>query len=114
MFFLRTDPLDFYFDGRPRGTCHIDFASKDSVVAAKTSIAEKPLQIRDRNLRIEYSDGIIRKQNAVPSYKLFYSGCNCDESEILAIFQQFSESILKVFRCMLFTLSNSVLRTHTE
>jgi hypothetical protein len=111
-FFLRTSPLDFRRDGRFRETCHVDFASKDGAFAAKTSAAQNPVHIGDRELRLEYSQG--RKPATDPFNKLHFSGCSGDESEVRTIFQQFSESILEVSLCMLFTLSNSVPTTHTE
>jgi hypothetical protein len=114
VFFLRTAPLDFSQDGRLRGNGHVDFASKDGSLAAKTSAAQNPICIGDRKLHIEYSLGSNRKPVTKPFDKLYYSGCSGDVSKIMTIFQQFNESILEVSLCMLFTLSNSVPTTHTE
>jgi hypothetical protein len=112
VFFLRTTSLDFFRNGRFRRACHVDFASKDGALAAGTTAAQNPIHIGDCELRIEYSAD--RKPVTDPSNKLYFSGCSSDESEIRTIFQQFSESILEVFVCMLFTLSNSIPTTHTE
>ena len=46
------------------------------------------------------------QKKAVKCRRLYYSGCNGDESEILTIFQQFSKSIIEVCVCMLLTLFN--------
>lgn len=95
-------------DGRPRGTFHADFASKDSVVAIVESAAKKPIHIGGRNLRLDFAAGNSRPPVTDPNEKLYFYGCAGDESAIRAIFQRFNDSISYVFLCTLFTLSDSV------
>ena len=113
-FFLRTTSLDFYQHGGSSGTCHIDFASKDGAVATMASVAKKPLVVAGRKLRVEFSEGKTRKLVTEPNSKLYFSGCAGDELEIRTIFEQFRDSVVDVYLCMLFTLSNSVRTTHLE
>jgi hypothetical protein len=110
--FIRTTPLDRYQNGRSRGIAHVVFASKDGVVATMASVAQKPLNLANRDLRIELSLGNIHRRSSDPNSKLFYSGC--DESEIETIFQQFSNSIISNHSCMLFTLSDSCTNNSHE
>lgn len=95
-------------DGRPRGTFHVDFASKDSAVALMESAAQKPIHLNGRDLRLDFASDNIRTPVTDPSEKLYFHGCSGDESAIRTIFQQFSGSIVDVFLCMLFTLSDLV------
>lgn len=85
-----------YQDGRHRGTCHVDFVSMDGAVAAMTSMDSKPFKMFGRQLRVEFSEP--KNRNAVldPYEKLHYAGFAGEESEIRTIFQQFSDSIVKV------------------
>jgi nucleolin len=83
-------------DGRPRGICHIDFASKESAVAALESAAQEPIHLAGRDLRVDYSDGV--KSPAAPQAgdKLYFSGCAGDESEVREIFKDFNDSIVDI------------------
>ena len=113
MFFLRATLLDTYQSGRPKGSCNVDFASKDGAVATMESVAQKPIRVRGSNLNVEFSLGNTRKPVTEPYEKLYFSGCTGDESKIRTIFQQFSDSIVRIYLCM-FTLSDSVPTTHME
>ena len=103
-----------YQDGRPRGTGHIDYASMDGVVAAVESAAKEPIDLLGRKLRVHFSHGNIIRKPVAPHERLHFSGCTGDESKIRTIFQQFSNSILDIYLCKLFTLFDSVPTTHTE
>ena len=94
--------LDKYQDGRRRGTAHIDFVSRDSVVAAQASAAQTPIELDGRKLRLEDSEG--HTKPADPSSKLFYKGYSGPESEIRTIFEQYGDCIASIQQCMLFTL----------
>ena len=100
-------------NGILRGTGHIDFASKDDVVAALKSAAIEPIRVLGRDLRVYLYLGDNRKPPA-PHDRLYFSGYAGDESEIRTIFQQFSDSIVGIHQCMLFTLFDSVPTTHME
>jgi hypothetical protein len=109
--FIRTTPLDVNVRGRSRGTAHVEFASKDQAVAAMNSINEKPIQMSGRYLRIENSFGNQKPVNE-PNEFLYFSNCSGGVSEIRTVFQEFNDSIIDLFLCMLFILSNSVPTTH--
>jgi len=83
-------------NGRRRGTGHIDFVSKDGVVAALASVAQRPIELEGRRLRIECSQGTQREPVTIPSEKLFYKGYIGKESEIRTICEQFSDHIVSV------------------
>ena len=106
---FKSTPLDLRQSGTFRGSVQITFASKDIAVAAMASLAQKPVQIGDRVVRVEYA-----KHNDVfdPHHILFYSDCPGDDSEIKTIFRQFSEFIVSVYRSMLFILSNYTNNSH--
>ena len=104
MFFLRTTPLDYFQLGHPRGTCHIDFVSKDGAIATILSSAKRPISIDGRVLRVSFSEGRRCKPVTTPNDQLYYLGCDGDKSEIKAIFQQFEDDIVSIYQSMLFTL----------
>ena len=112
-FFLRTTLLDMYQSGRHRGTAHVDFASNDGAVAIKELADRKPIEILDRRLLIKIAH--CKPRIHEPNEKLYVKGCAGDESEIRDIFQQFSDSIVKISLCMLSTLSDLFIpTTHME
>lgn len=100
-------------DGRPRGIAHVEFTTKEGAIAAIESGSQEPIHLLGRDLRLDFSAGkeAPRQQNE-PSEKLYFSGCAGDESEIRAIFKDFSDSIVDIHLCMLFTLFDSVPTTH--
>ena len=111
VFFLRITPLDISQNFRPRGTCHIDFANKESAVATMKWTAQNSLNLYGRKLRVEYSLGDSREPPRDPNFSLHFSGCTGEESEVRNIFQQFSDSIVDIFLSMLFILSDPVPTT---
>lgn len=90
-------------DGRPKGSAHVDFASKDSATAVLESAAKTPITVIGRRLRLYFSNGNIINKAYAPNEQIFFSGCSGDESEVRALFKQFNDSIVSVFLCMLFT-----------
>jgi RNA recognition motif-containing protein len=101
-------------DGRPRGICHVEYAAKESAVAALESASQEPIHMLGRDLRLDYSAGPRAQTPNEPSEKLYFAGCAGDEGEIRNIFKQFSNSIVDIHLCMLFTLSESVPITHID
>ena len=95
--------------GFSRGTAHVKFASKDEAVAAMKSVTEKPIQMSGRYLRVESAFDRV-KEIYEPNDYLYFSGCTSGLSEIKTLFQDFNDSIVDLFLCMLFTLSNAVYR----
>jgi hypothetical protein len=116
-FFLWTT-LDMNPDGRPRGIAHIEFATNESALAAIESAAQEPIHMLGRDLRLDFSAGnnntTARQQQHEPSEKLYFSGCSGDESEVREIFKKYSDSIIDIHLCMLFTLFDSVPTTHVD
>jgi hypothetical protein len=101
-------------DGRPRGIAHCEFATKEIALAVVESAAQEPISLLGRELRVDFSAGNRGQQSAEPSEKLYFSGCSGDEDEIRSLFKQFSDSIIDIHLCMLFTLSDSVPTTHMD
>jgi RNA recognition motif-containing protein len=96
-------------EGRPRGIAHVDFENLDSAVAAVESSQQEAIHVGGRDLRLDFSDGQKGKAANPPNVKLYFQGCSGDESDIRTIFQQFSNSIVDIHLCMLFTLSDFLL-----
>ena len=112
VFFLRTTFLDMYQRGNSRGTCFIDFANKNSVAATLKSVAQEPIELFGRQLRVH--NPRIENRKYEPNKKLYFSGSAGDESEIRKIFKQFNDYIVTVSLCMLSIVSDSVPTTHME
>jgi len=84
--------------GRSRGTALVEFASKESAVAAIESASLKPLHLGGRDVHVDYCKFEPGKVEQVtdPSDKLYFSGCTGDESDIRTIFNQFNDSIIDI------------------
>lgn len=95
--------LDLNSEGRPRGIAHVDYATKESAVAAVESASQEPIHLAGRDLRIDFAAGPRNQQNnSEPSEKLYFSGFSGDEAELRTIFKDFGESIVDIHLCMLF------------
>ena len=101
-------------DGRPKGICHVEFATKESAIAAIESASEEPVHLLGRDLRVDFSAGNRVQAVTPPSEKLYFSGCDGDEAAVRNVFKQFGDSIIDIHLCMLFTLSDSVPITHMD
>ena len=101
-------------DGRPRGICHVEYATKESAISAVESASQEPIHMMGRDLRLDYSSGPRSNVVTEPSEKLYFSGCSGDEAEIRSLFKKYNDSIVDIHLCMLFIVSDSVPLTHMD
>ena len=100
--------------GKPRGSGFIRFNNVENATKALETLKDTQTP-KGETLDLAYArDPNRRKLASAPTSRLNYLGCSSNILEIMTIFQQFSESIMEVNTCMLFTLSNSVPRSLTE
>lgn len=94
--------LDMNSEGRPRGMAHVDFANRESAIAAVDSAAQEPMHLAGRDLRIDFAVARSQQVNTEPSEKLYFSGFAGDESALRSLFKDFGHSIVDIHLCMLF------------
>ncbi|KAF9468370.1 hypothetical protein BDZ94DRAFT_1318032 [Collybia nuda] len=83
-------------DGSTRGFAHIQFVNKEDAIAAFESVAEEPMYIMDRDVRVDYAPVRTRAVQE-PYHKLFFQNFEGDETMLRNAAQEFESSILSVF-----------------
>ncbi|KAG6844306.1 hypothetical protein H0H87_007876 [Tephrocybe sp. NHM501043] len=85
-------------DGRPRGFAHIEFEQVDDAVGVVASVAEEPMYLLDRDLRVNYASRSNKAAAAPrePSNTLYFHGFQGNADELREAASEFDSSIVNV------------------
>jgi len=100
-FFNENLPLlstETHADGRPRGFCHITFASEQQATAAVASAREEPIHVTGRDLVVDYAKLPANTYTKVePNNKVYFQRFVGSESELRNLLGEFSDSVVSIF-----------------
>ncbi|KAG6853619.1 hypothetical protein C0991_002843 [Blastosporella zonata] len=83
-------------DGRARGFAHVEFVNTPDAVAAMTSVAEEPMYLLDRDLRVNYAAGRRAPAEREPSNTLYFHGFSGTLEDLRSASGQYDTSIVNI------------------